>query len=463
MAVLGVWFRKDLRLMDNTALFHALLDKREEDKIILFFHLNRRQFKMGTKNHDYFFCTVWNFLQEARQKGISVLILDGPLDEAFRRLKRDFPDLSTVYFNHDETGFGFSRDQNAQEILKSLGVAARFYQDGYLHGETENKKANGTSYKVFTPYYRAWKNLHKKEPLGYSFNQKDFIEVENHENVILDLIQEQTFMELSGEKQALKQLDTFIKHHLHTYEKNRDFPALDATSRLSPYIRTGAISIRTVYDAAMQAPYSEGRETFMKELAWRDFYHMIYKENPHQKNLEIKEHYRGLNWNTNQAHFDKWKKGQTGFPIVDAAMRQLNETGWMHNRLRMIVASFLTKDLLTDWRLGERYFEEMLIDYDSASNIGGWQWAASTGTDAVPYFRIFNPTTQGERFDPHGHFIRQFVPELEFVPDSFIHDPQKMSVSEQQKAKCLIGDVYPEKIVDHQKMREQAILLYKEK
>lgn len=189
---------------------------------------------------------------------------------------------------------------------------------------------------------------------------------------------------------------------------------------------------------------------------------MIYATNPEQKEQSIKEDFRQIDWDNNEENFKKWAEGKTGFPIVDAAMRQMNETGWMHNRLRMITASFLVKDLLVDWRWGEKYFQKMLIDYDAASNIGGWQWAASTGTDGVPYFRVFNPTTQSERFDKDGSFIRKFVPELKSITDKKIHEPSKLTEEEQEEAGVIIGHDYPEPIVNHKRSRELAIQAFEE-
>lgn len=263
-----------------------------------------------------------------------------------------------------------------------------------------------------------------------------------------------------GEEAANTRLKNFIKRDLAEYAKARDIPDLDQTSHLSRYLRTGEISIRTVWQALQQTKPTEGRAIFEKELCWRDFYNMIYVSFPNQKNEPIQENYRFIEWENNREFFKQWQEGKTGYPLVDAAMRQLKETGWMHNRLRMITASFLTKDLLIDWRYGEKYFQQMLIDYDPASNIGGWQWAASTGTDAVPYFRIFNPTTQSEKFDPSGKFIRKYVEELSNLPDKFIHQPEKMSEDQQKEHNLILGDDYPLPIVDHKERRKLAISRY---
>lgn len=222
------------------------------------------------------------------------------------------------------------------------------------------------------------------------------------------------------------------------YEQQRDLPKLNITSHLSRCLRTGEISVRTIWKALQETSTSKGKAAFEKELCWRDFYHMIYVAFLNEKEESIQENYRNIEWENNRELFKKWQKGQTGYPIIDAAMRQLTQTGWMHNRLRMITASFLTKDLLIDWRWGGKYFQQMLHDYDPASNIGGWQWAASTGTDAVPYFRIFNPTIQSEKFDQDGNFIREFVPELRALPPKWIHQQENMPIVQQKEQRKVL-------------------------
>ena len=234
------------------------------------------------------------------------------------------------------------------------------------------------------------------------------------------------------------------------YDEKRDIPSIAGTSRLSPYLRTGVLSIRTITEQVLSARRSKGRDTYYDELLWREFYYMVMSKFHGLKDQPFNDKYKSLEWEDNEEQFEKWCNGETGYPIVDAAMRQLNETGWMHNRLRMIVASFLSKHLLLDWRKGERYFEQKLIDYEAASNIGGWQWAASVGTDAVPYFRIFNPTTQSERFDPDGTFIRKYVPELKHITDKSIHFPDPSE-----------RDNYAMPIVDHKEARERALERFK--
>ncbi|MBC2063071.1 cryptochrome/photolyase family protein [Listeria marthii] len=452
-----MWFRRDLRVSDNKALYHAS----KEDDLILLFQVNPAQFITGSPSHQAFFASVAHFQQELAKTARLQIMFGDPM-ECLQQLKEALPTWNKVFFNRDETGYGASRDAAAQQLFDERQIEVHAFHDSYLHSAEEVKKSPTEYYKIFTPYYKKWREEMKEMPL------KVTLKPENIRKESLFPKYEEQFAEIvhdlpvsdAGEQAANARLASFIKEDLTDYDKARDFPELDKTSHLSRYLRTGEISIRTIWQALQQTEATEGRATFEKELCWRDFYNMIYVSFPDQKNEPIQENYRYIEWENSRAFFKCWQEGQTGFPLVDAAMRQLKETGWMHNRLRMITASFLTKDLLIDWRFGEKYFQQMLIDYDPASNIGGWQWAASTGTDAVPYFRIFNPTTQSEKFDPDGKFIRKYVIELAHIPDKFIHQPEKMSEKEQNEYGLMVGKDYPLPIVDHKERRKLAIARY---
>jgi deoxyribodipyrimidine photo-lyase len=256
---------------------------------------------------------------------------------------------------------------------------------------------------------------------------------------------------------------------IYQYAEGRDRMDLDGTSKLSPYLRFGMLSARQAVIAALRAREAasdaqsrSGAETWLNELIWREFYMAILARFPHVLEQSFRANLQGIVWENDEDAFAAWCEGRTGYPVVDAAMRQLVETGWMHNRARMIVASFLVKDLLIDWRLGERFFMQHLVDGDPAANNGGWQWTAGTGTDAAPYFRIFNPTLQGKRHDPDGAYVRRWVPELTKVPDRYIHEPSKMSLDAQQEAACIIGRDYPAPIVDHAWARERVLNAYRQ-
>ncbi|RWZ58903.1 deoxyribodipyrimidine photo-lyase [Halobacillus fulvus] len=468
-----VWFRRDLRLNDHTALAKAIEETKKDDELLLLFHIHPDLNKDFTVRHDYFFQTLRSFVEDAEELGAYVHFIEGDTEESFKGLIEEYG-MERLYFNLDETGFGYERDQNVTQYLEDQGVEVYRFIDHHLHGAEEVQKKSGGYYKVFTPYYKQWKTLSKPavQKVDHAKLKEVSVDVRTDfkagKEAYDSLIQKtEADFEGIGEQAAKERLEAFVDEAIYDYEDDRDFPAVDGTSRMSRFLRTGAISIRTVYhyieDQVDHRKNTEGVESYKSELAWRDFYNMIYYYYPNSNDEEVKEKYRGLPWNTDDDLFEAWKKGETGYPLIDAAMRQLNESGWMHNRLRMAVASFLTKDLLIDWRKGERYFAERLVDYDPASNIGGWQWAASTGTDPVPYFRVFNPTRQSERFDPHGRFIKEWVPELKDVPNKKIHDPSKMSDQEQEKAGCVIGEDYPKPIVDHKTMRNRAIEMFEDK
>ncbi|MCC5895254.1 MAG: deoxyribodipyrimidine photo-lyase [Alkalibacterium sp.] len=455
-----MWFRRDLRLEDNVALKQAL---EESDELLLLFHVNPDQFLgEGSSNQAAFFKSVDTFRKEIEEKGGRLHLLYGDLKECFKRLKDTFVDWTDIYVNRDEKGYGLKRDKIAGRCFKELGITAHGYYDHHIHHAGEIKTNSGSYYKVFTPYFNKWKELQKPGIVKVKFDASKI----NTELLFKDDSEQfESFLDKQmpleglevGTHAASERLKSFVDSYLSEYKEARDFPMKDATSHLSHHLRLGEVSIRTVYAKVRNAEPSIGRDTFIQELAWRDFYNMIYATYPEQKEQAIKEAFRQIDWDNNEENYQKWADGQTGYPIVDAAMRQLNETGWMHNRLRMITASFLTKDLLIDWRWGEKYFQQKLIDYDPASNIGGWQWAASTGTDGVPYFRIFNPTTQSEKYDQSGDFIRQYVPELKTITNKKIHDPSKLTVEEQEAFSVIVGHDYPAPIVSHKRSRELAI------
>lgn len=457
-----VWFRRDLRIQDNKALYHAFQDLSEEDELVLLFQVNPKQFLEDSSNHEAFFASVAHFKKTIDKKAHLHIQYGEPLD-LFKRLKETLPEWGRIYFNEDTSGYGAERDEQAKKFFKENDIDYYRFQDHYLHGAKEIKNQQGNAYKVFTPYYNQWKERAKETPVNVSFkadavhSKMLFQEDEKKFEKLIGKLKKQTKV---GEEAAKRQLKKFVTDFVSNYENARDIPSLDQTSHLSRYLRTGELGIRTVWQALQEEKPSQSRKTFEKELCWREFYNMIYTNSPRQKKEPIQEQFRFIKWQNNKELIEKWQTGKTGFPIVDAAMRQLNEIGWMHNRLRMITASFLTKDLLIDWRWGEKYFQQKLIDYDPASNIGGWQWAASTGTDAVPYFRIFNPTTQSQKFDSKGAFIREFIPELKNVPDKLIHQPEKMTKEEQEQYGVILDKDYPSPLVNHKERRKKALSLY---
>ncbi|WP_273836042.1 cryptochrome/photolyase family protein [Guptibacillus sedimenti] len=463
-----VWFRRDFRLSDHTALEKAISYCEENDAEWMgIFQLDPHFTENIDLHHDYFFQTVAQFQNRCQKENIPFQIVYGHPIDVFEKVT-DTLDVKAVFFNEDKAGYGARRDEEVCDWLKEKEIEYHFYQDYYLHGAQDVRKQDDTMYKVFTPYYKQWRTLKKPQVI-----QIDLKKVKNYAlKISHSLNSDKEFKNVLeqcerdwkaiGEKSAHQRAKRFVKERLKDYDHHRDIPSLVGTSKLSPYLKTGTLSVRTLFHMVAEND-NKGAETFIQELAWRDFYGMVHEEFPEFREREFQTKYQGIPWNDDNDRLNSWKKGETGFPIVDAGMRQLNQEGWMHNRLRMITASFLTKDYLIDWRRGERYFEEKLIDYDESSNTGGWQWASSTGTDAVPYFRIFNPTTQAERFDPEGTYIRKYVPELKNVPKKYIHQPSKMSEEEQKESKCVIGQDYPHPTVDHKEQRQKVLSVYKER
>jgi deoxyribodipyrimidine photo-lyase len=337
-----------------------------------------------------------------------------------------------------------------------------------VHPPDMVEKPDDTPYTVFTPFSQKWKNLPAPgKPLAPP----------EHFTLLPTLtsmaIPQSPILQgiagfKAGESEASHRLAAFIDADITHYAEARDRMDLAATSGLSPYLHFGMLSARQAASAALSA-YEEagdalgrkGVESWLNELIWREFYASILYHFPFVIDIAFRSNLRNVPWREDAPGFTAWKEGCTGYPVVDAGMRQLNTSGWMHNRARMLTASFLVKDLLIDWRKGEAYFMQHLLDGDSASNNGGWQWTAGTGTDAAPYFRVFNPVLQGQKFDPHGAYVRHWVPELAAVPDEFIHTPWHMPVSLQQKIGCVIGKNYPAPIVDHASARQRVLEAYR--
>lgn len=467
-----VWFRRDFRLQDNTALYHAVKEAQHRKEPLLFmYHLDPAFTNKDTPNHRFFFAALDQFIKRCEKIGIYIHVVEGTWQEAFSQIFDRFPEVSAIYYNKDEVGTGQKRDEEVDKHFFKKGIRVSSYMDYTIHGANDVKKEDGSIYKVFTPYYKKWMTQPKVDPFILKDEDlslkgvKDDTLYSKGQSILSNINKFSEEKSIPHEEAAMNVLDSFLKKHIDQYDRFRDIPSAEATSKLSVHLRTGTISARTVFyhiQEKQQSSYSTGMDTFIKELAWRDFYNMIYHHHSDSKIREVDDKYQQLEWNNNPSLLEMWIKGKTGFPIVDAGMRQLAKEGWMHNRIRMITASFLTKDLLLDWRLGERYFEEMLHDYDEASNIGGWQWAASVGTDAVPYFRVFNPITQSNRFDPKGEYIKKYVPELAGVPGKYIHEPWKMEEHEQDEGGCIIGKDYPEPVVDHAIQRKRAIQMFQE-
>lgn len=398
------WFRRDLRLTDNTALYHALRSKIAVLPIFVFDknildQLDNKKDARVEFIHDSLLAIQEELLA---QKSSLKVFYDTP-KKAFEELTATY-EIKTVFSNHDYEPYAKTRDQEIALFLKKKGIDLVTFKDQVIFEKTEIAKDDGKPYTVFTPYSRKWKATFN-ESSATSFPSEKYIDQFLKVTVFkFPSLQDMGFEETDIKIPRKKVESTLIKH----YAEDRNFPGIEGTSRLGIHFRFGTISIRKAVARALELS-----PVFLNELIWRDFYQMILWNFPHVGlGKAFKPAYDQIEWRTDDGEFEKWCQGQTGYPIVDAGMRQLNETGFMHNRVRMIVASFLCKHLLLDWRLGEAYFAEKLLDFDLASNNGGWQWASGSGCDSAPYFRIFNPYLQTEKFDPKFIYIKKWVPEF---------------------------------------------------
>jgi deoxyribodipyrimidine photo-lyase len=458
------WFRRDLRLHDNTALLDAAA--RSGGRVLPLFIFDQRVYRgrFASPNRTQWLLDSLAALRTAlRTLGSDLLIRHGRPEAVLPQLLEQ-SGASGVVWNRDYTPFAVARDSELKADLRTAGFHADSRKDLVLVEFHELLTGAGKPYTVFTPYARRWRERLAAEPpqLGGLPQLQPLPELPRGDLPLLgELLPGAAAVArpAAGEAAAHRLLTGFLAAPLAAYAAGRDQLAAAGTSRLSPYLRLGVISPRQVYLPAA-AHGGDGAASWINELAWREFYVQVTAHQPHVSRGAFKPAFDAIVWPNDAELFAAWCAGRTGYPLVDAAMRQLLQEGWMHNRARMVTASFLTKDLLVDWRLGEAYFMQQLFDGDPAANNGGWQWAAGTGTDAQPYFRIFNPVSQGKKFDPEGAYVRRYVPELAQVPTRFIHEPWLLSPADQIRCGVRIGRDYPAPIVDHAVQRQRALDLY---
>ncbi|MDP3823650.1 MAG: deoxyribodipyrimidine photo-lyase [Burkholderiales bacterium] len=473
-----VWFRRDLRADDHAALYHALRAAREVWCVFVFDReildaLPRRDRRVEfiRDSIDELSRTLGTLGDTHGNKGVRLIVRHGPASSELPQLAQQLG-VQAVYANHDDEPDALARDGRVRDALANVGIAWHSSKDHVVFERSELLTGAGKPYSVFTPYKNAW--LKKVEP----FFLKAYPIEPHADSLAAPPGQVATAVPTLGELgfessnlQALKiptgssgaqALSADFLQRIDAYEESRNFPAVKGPSYLSVHLRFGTVSIRQLARAASEriAGGSRGAEVWLSELIWRDFYHQILHHHPRVVGASFKPDYDRIEWEQGpeaEALFAAWCEGRTGYPLVDAAMMQINQTGYMHNRLRMVVASFLVKDLGIDWRRGEAYFAEHLNDFDLAANNGGWQWAASTGCDAQPYFRIFNPVSQSEKFDASGKFIRRYLPQLAALPDKLIHAPWEARPLELQAAGVALGTNYPPPIVRHDEARERTL------
>ncbi|MES2330240.1 MAG: deoxyribodipyrimidine photo-lyase [Bacteroidota bacterium] len=423
-----IWFRRDLRLTDNAALYHALKDS---NPVLPVFFFDRNILDQLENQSDRRVAFIHAALQEMQLKlkemGSSLHVFYGFPKEIYSQLLEKFQ-VEKVFTNHDYEPYALERDKIVEELLRTNGASLHTFKDQVIFEKDEVIKDDGKPYTVFTPYANKWKAKLKPFYVEAYPTEKDFSNFYKQDSILIPSLESIGFQKFDQPFPSRELHESVIKH----YKERRDFPVLEnGTSKMGVHLRFGTVSIRQLASRAIKL-----NDTYLNELIWRDFYHMILWHFPKVgKGMSFKAAYEMIEWRNNEEEFQKWCDGMTGYPIVDAGMRELNATGYMHNRVRMITASFLVKHLLIDWRWGEAYFADKLLDFDLAANNGGWQWASSSGCDAAPYFRVFNPTLQTEKFDKDLKYVKKWVPEF-----------QEFS--------------YPKPIVVHEEARKRVLEVY---
>ncbi|REG87455.1 cryptochrome/photolyase family protein [Winogradskyella sediminis] len=422
------WFRRDLRLDDNLGFYEALRSDYSVLPIFIFDTEILEHLPKDDARVTFIHQTLQSMRQTLQQEHqSSIALYHGKPTDIFKSLINDY-EIETVFTNHDYEPYATERDNQIKSILESNSIQFKTFKDHVIFEKGEVVKKDGDPYLVYTPYMRTWKEKFKTIDLEIYYTKSYLNNVIEHTRLPNLSLSDIGFTKSSQDISPYDVTPTLIQN----YEAHRNFPAQDATSHLGPHLRFGTVSIRKMIKKAI----AERNEVFWQELIWREFFTQILWHFPHTKDNAFKPQYDRIEWRNNEEEFKKWCDGLTGYPLVDAGMRQLKQTGFMHNRVRMLVGSFLCKHLLIDWRLGEAYFAEKLHDYDMASNVGNWQWVAGSGVDAAPYFRIFNPTTQIQKFDKNHDYIKQWVPEYQEL-------------------------TYPQPIVDHKMARERCLETYK--
>jgi deoxyribodipyrimidine photo-lyase len=455
------WFRRDLRLTDNTALNAAIAAHGQVLPVYILSSWKHHHRWTGPARQQFLAECLASLDAGLKKAGSALCLRQGDAVEQLVTLVRE-TGACAIYANRDPDPFGRAMETRLLKAATQLGVQLHLFKDTALHERDEVLTGSQTAFRVFTPYSRAWAKLEKPLP-GPTATR--LLTPGNIPSLPLPTLEhwsltpDGTTLPAAGEHAAQARLERFLENAVYQYVEQRDLPALEGTSRISQDLRFGLLSIRGIYARLMECakglkpPQARSLQVYINELCWREFYFQVLWNKPEVLEHEYSESYRGMPWKHDAEAFERWCQGHTGFPIVDAGMRQLRQTGFMHNRVRMIVAMFLTKDLHLDWRAGEQWFMQRLLDGEIASNNGGWQWSSGTGTDAAPYFRIQNPWTQGLRFDAAGAYIKRWVPELQPVPAAKLHQPPTPGLR--------LANAYPLPMVDHSTERHIALTHYK--
>ncbi|TDY00921.1 cryptochrome/photolyase family protein [Thiohalophilus thiocyanatoxydans] len=461
-----LWFRQDLRLHDNPALQAALTDA---SRIIpIYIHDDTTAWVAGAASRWWLHHSLTALADKLKQLGSRLIIRDGQSTEVLQQLINE-TGADTVYCNRVYEPAGLKRDKQLRRQLNENGITFSVYQGNLLREPDTVRNLSGQPYKVFTPFYKCYLREGWDNHVYPAPKQLPGVATRIKSKKIADLDLLPTIGWDSGfndhwqpgEAGAWKRLSRFLRNDLADYHQARDVPSQQGTSRLSPHLHFGEISVRAILGELDRQDRRRQGTSFIRELIWRDFAYSVLFHFPHTTDKPFDQRFNHVKWKTSKKLLQAWQQGRTGYPLVDAGMRELWQTGYMHNRVRMIVASFLTKNGMVHWKKGAEWFWDTLVDADLAANSMNWQWVAGCGVDAAPYFRIFNPVTQSQKFDKNGLYIRRWVPELAKLPNKYIHEPWKAPEEVQQQAECIIGKDYPEPIIDLKATREAALEIYK--
>ncbi len=469
-----VWLDHDLRLVDNPALYHAAEQAQVVAPVFIWAPEEYGAYPPGGASKVWLHHSLLAFQAQLNKLNIQLTIRKGPSLELLLELAQSL-NVEAVYWNSRYTPVLRARDEKIKEALQAAGIRVHTFAAHLLHEPPRLRTQSGGPYHVFTPF---WKKFQRTVSVSAPLPQAPLSGVHRPSPQTSSLpVSELGLSALAqsgvdwassirkdwtiGEQAAQERLAQFIKTHAEAYALQRNYPHQEGTSRLSPHLHFGELSPRQVWHALSRSLPSDIAEPFLRQLAWREFsYHLLYHY-PDTPHAPLKSKFAAFPWTSDPEPLHRWQKGKTGYPIIDAGMRQLWQTGWMHNRVRMLVASFLTKDLMIPWQEGAAWFWDTLVDANLANNTMGWQWAAGSGADAQPFFRIFNPVSQSERYDPEGAFIKRFVPALAALPASFIHAPWTAPPAVLKEAGVRLGNNYPHPMVTHEKARERALRAYR--
>ena len=458
-----IWIREDFRIQENEALAYATQNHNFVSALYIY---NSKNFDRKREAQKWWLSkSLENFSLDLKKFNISLEILSGDELEVFSTIKKK--DDVTIYWNKVYEPDVIKKGKKIRDIFIKNEIPYKYFKGNILVEFQDMTKDDGTPYKVFTPFWR------KTEQLYISKNFSKNLKIRSKEKKIDIFKKSMSTKEIlpknnwhkkfekywnPSEPEAKKYLQELVKNKIEDYGKTRDVPSINGTSKLSPFLKFGQIHVETIWKKCQDIKIKkEGYRKYINELGWREFSHSLINYFPQMLRGNLRKDFDNFPWVKNEKFLEKWKRGMTGYPIVDAGMRELYETGWMHNRVRMIVASFLVKHLRIHWMEGEKHFKNCLVDYNEASNVAQWQWVAGCGADAAPYFRIFNPILQGEKFDKEGLYVKKWVPEINKVPEKYTHKPWEMELKYQQAIKTIIGKDYPSPIVIHEKARASAL------